>query len=183
MHQDVHDIVAEAAYLSIAIRLSKTIFRFEFPEPGQQWDIDQDNTEPGIYNASKAARDDELQHGGRGATSSTMTSPSIARVHIVLWPNLQRWSPGRPAESDIAFDEDDDMVGQTVSTILNAQVAYYAGSLDDDEVRASHSILRYIEPREAVKTPWRTWLMTLALTLLAGVGATLLSARTSMAYT
>ncbi|KAK3336766.1 hypothetical protein B0T19DRAFT_396477 [Cercophora scortea] len=53
IYQDLHHIVAEAAYLSIAIRWSKNIFRFSTPLPGQPWDMDQAHVDDTIYNLSR----------------------------------------------------------------------------------------------------------------------------------
>ncbi|KAK3694856.1 hypothetical protein B0T22DRAFT_533829 [Podospora appendiculata] len=62
IYQDLHHIVAEAAYLSIAIRWSKNIWRFSTPLPGQPWDMDQAHVDDSIYEFSKkqVTRQDEL---------------------------------------------------------------------------------------------------------------------------
>lgn len=59
IYQDLHHIVAEAGYLSIGIRQSRTIFRFSWPEPGQSWDMDQDHSSGAVYDRSKAAAAEE----------------------------------------------------------------------------------------------------------------------------
>ncbi|AEO70216.1 uncharacterized protein THITE_2121333 [Thermothielavioides terrestris NRRL 8126] len=57
IYQALHAIVAEAAYLSIGIRWSRNIFRFSLPYPGEPWDMDQEQVDNAVYNASEAARD------------------------------------------------------------------------------------------------------------------------------
>ncbi|KAK0731391.1 hypothetical protein B0H67DRAFT_549168 [Lasiosphaeris hirsuta] len=43
LHQDLHNIVSEAAFLSIGIRWSHYIFRFDWPLLGQGWEKNQEN--------------------------------------------------------------------------------------------------------------------------------------------
>lgn len=43
LHQDLHNIVSEAAFLSIGIRWSHHIFRFDWPLVGQGWEKTQEN--------------------------------------------------------------------------------------------------------------------------------------------
>ena len=120
VHQDLHDIVAEAGFFSIAIRWSKTIFRFTAPAPGEYWELDQRDAEPGVFAASKAAAEKEWEqtrdrrtcipdavpaaaHGSEpnGGTSTTggqqqagYSRPMlVAKVQIVQWPQLERWAP------------------------------------------------------------------------------------------
>ncbi|KAL2165341.1 hypothetical protein VTH06DRAFT_638 [Thermothelomyces fergusii] len=55
VYQDLHAIVAQAGYLSLGIRWSKTIFHFSSPVPGTVWDNDQTNADDRLYRASEAA--------------------------------------------------------------------------------------------------------------------------------
>jgi hypothetical protein len=54
-YQELHAIVSEAGYLSIAIRRSQNIFRFSFPFPGEVWDLDQQDVDDTVYKISTAA--------------------------------------------------------------------------------------------------------------------------------
>jgi hypothetical protein len=56
LHQSLHNIVSRAAYLSICIRLSPTIFHFVDVSPGTPYDYDdQHNLNSEIYTKSKEA--------------------------------------------------------------------------------------------------------------------------------
>ncbi len=58
VYQNLHDIVAEAGYLSIGIRRSRDVFRFSLPYPGERWNLGQqqaDNAAYAVYKASEVA--------------------------------------------------------------------------------------------------------------------------------
>lgn len=56
-HQDIHAIVSEAGYFSIACSWSKDIFRFSTPFLGQSWDLDQAHFDDGPWKLSKTMAD------------------------------------------------------------------------------------------------------------------------------
>ena len=55
IYQDIHHIVAEAAFLHIGTRWSGDIFRFTSVIPGQPWAIDQQNADSEVFERSRAA--------------------------------------------------------------------------------------------------------------------------------
>lgn len=58
VHQKLHNIVAEAAWLANGTSFSRSCFWAEFPRPGQPWDIRQEHvTEVNWKASSQAARD------------------------------------------------------------------------------------------------------------------------------
>jgi hypothetical protein len=62
VYQDLHHIVAEAGFLAVGIRHSRTIFRFSWPVLGLNWDSkEQNHAEGDVYDLSKemAAIEDE----------------------------------------------------------------------------------------------------------------------------
>ena len=68
VYQKLHNIVTEAAFLSIGIRWSPDIFRFVWPIPGQSYDGDhEDSISDDLYNESKesARRLDEARQSER----------------------------------------------------------------------------------------------------------------------
>ncbi|KAK4458802.1 hypothetical protein QBC42DRAFT_313410, partial [Cladorrhinum samala] len=60
-HQDIHAIVSEAGYFSIARSWSSDIFRFSTPFLGQSWDLDQAHFDDGPWKLSKAMADTKYQ--------------------------------------------------------------------------------------------------------------------------
>ncbi|KAK0630039.1 hypothetical protein B0T17DRAFT_615746 [Bombardia bombarda] len=132
IHQDVHDIVAEAGYLSIGTRWSKDIFRFSWPLPGQPWDLDQRHYDEDIYNRSKAAADklDSLtrqrweseRQGKAGAPAEPVESTSSYYVrqaraslaNALLLNPLQGNSQSPPDDAAIAAANEPAMQGDAV---------------------------------------------------------------------
>jgi hypothetical protein len=62
-YQELHNLVSTAAYLSLCIKLSSTIFTFNDVSPGTYWD-DKDyyNLEAGLYAESQQATVADYQH-------------------------------------------------------------------------------------------------------------------------
>ncbi|KAK3388880.1 hypothetical protein B0T20DRAFT_385801 [Sordaria brevicollis] len=56
-HQDIHDIVAEAGYFNIAMRLSRDVFRFNWPLPGDGWSTEIENVDDVPFEISRAWAD------------------------------------------------------------------------------------------------------------------------------
>ncbi|KAK0631757.1 hypothetical protein B0T14DRAFT_572988 [Immersiella caudata] len=107
MHQELHHIVAEAGYLSIGIRRSRDIFRFNWPVPGQPWELDHDNTdeENTIFNRSKEASesvDKEAKKVWEARKEEEATGVNIPdayhRPSIWDWLLLSRSHAGAPAQ-------------------------------------------------------------------------------------
>jgi hypothetical protein len=164
IHQDLHHIVAEAGYLSIAIRWSKTIFRFVTPLHGQQWELEQDNADNDAYEASKGA-------ATAAAGPEASQAPSlIAKVQIVQWPQLQRWA----AVGDLDADDDyDEGAGETVSCIMRSRVVYYAGVVGDtaDAAERVPGLARYVRTMKTRRLARRAGVAALAVLLGVAVVA------------
>ncbi|KAK3500830.1 hypothetical protein B0T13DRAFT_433271 [Neurospora crassa] len=60
-HQDIHDIIAESGYFNIAIRLSRDIFRFNWPLPGDGWSLEVENVDDVPFEISRAWADKHEQ--------------------------------------------------------------------------------------------------------------------------
>ncbi|KAK4174753.1 hypothetical protein QBC36DRAFT_356515 [Triangularia setosa] len=64
-HQKIHDIAAQAAYLSLHMALSKDIFRLSAPFLGQAWTVDQNHVDGRVFDASRKAvayREEQERH-------------------------------------------------------------------------------------------------------------------------
>ncbi|KAL1838114.1 hypothetical protein VTJ49DRAFT_3019 [Mycothermus thermophilus] len=63
LYQDLHDIIAEAAFLSLGIRWSRDIFYFKWPTPGEVWETDQEALNREMFKTSERAaeRYDRIQ--------------------------------------------------------------------------------------------------------------------------
>lgn len=166
VHQDLHHIVAEAGYLSIAIRRSRTVFRFDTPLLGNQWEFDQHNADNDLYMASKEAATLEA---GLAATDP----PSlVAKVQIVQWPQLQRWK----ALGNLDAQDEEDGMGETVSMIMHSKVVYYAGGVSDaaDAVEDVPTLAQYVRTRRARRSLRRALdiaLVSLVVIAFLGAGA------------
>ncbi|KAK1767088.1 hypothetical protein QBC33DRAFT_570048 [Phialemonium atrogriseum] len=195
VHQDLHHVVAEAAYLSIAIRWSGSIFRFVTPLPGQQWELDQDNVDNDVYEASKAAAVAAMpaaaaapMQKGDGAGAETKGNLAaqpwlLAKVQIIQWPELQRWTPvGDPAAADPSFpDGDGDPgpgAGETVSSIMRSRVVYYAGVTGDeaDAAEAVPELADYVRGLRAARRRRRVRPFALGAAAAAAAAAAVVAA-------
>lgn len=185
VHQDLHNIVAEAGWLTNGMRVSKSVFWVQFPNPGDLWDIHQEHATDSMWNGSKAAaaRHDALAlakwtmrmetewiqtYGGqamdigwRREYEKQIPPPRqprrSAKVQIVLWPWINQYSPVRP-KSDGDLNS-----GEIITQIVKAQVVYYAGDdSDEGEMRERLTLEDHI--RESKR--WTTSDMMLYLLVL-----------------
>ncbi|KLU87842.1 hypothetical protein MAPG_06833 [Magnaporthiopsis poae ATCC 64411] len=119
IYQELHDIIAEAAYFSICIRLSHTIFKIEYPEPGEKWELTYGQLEEKhIYRKSKMnAQDHDARQGHPSAR--------VAKVKVVAWPEIKRHEPLGSVE-DYGAE-----AGERVALVSRCEVAYYFGRSDD----------------------------------------------------
>lgn len=60
-HQEAHDIIAEAGYFNIAMRLSRDVFRFNWPLPGDAWSTEVENVDDVPFDISRAWADKHEQ--------------------------------------------------------------------------------------------------------------------------
>lgn len=60
-HQEIHDIIAEAGYFNIAMRLSRDVFRFSWPLPGDGWSTEVENVDDVPFEISRAWADKHEQ--------------------------------------------------------------------------------------------------------------------------
>lgn len=165
VYQDLHHIVSEAGYLSVAIRQSRTIFRFTWPHPSQLWDHDQHNAAPGVYELSKEVaelQDEETEkqwlkkqkkpqekktpdHDQEPEHPVFYPHPRAALVQITMAPCLHRFI----AHKDIGEPD-----GHTESRLAHAQVAYYSGFADPshEDAESYPSLGEFISDCR-----WRAW--------------------------
>ncbi|KAK4105689.1 hypothetical protein N658DRAFT_492173 [Parathielavia hyrcaniae] len=145
IYQDLHTIVAEAGYLSLGTRWSRNIFRFSLPSPGQVWDIDQENVDGTVFEASQAAsivadraaearwraeqsgrrrdgaRRADTDNGGQG--NRLWRQPSrIAKVQIVLWPMLERFETTEQLDPETGVPD-----GERVTSVFKSRAVYFNG--------------------------------------------------------
>ncbi|KAJ4388351.1 hypothetical protein N0V85_007649, partial [Neurospora sp. IMI 360204] len=60
-HQEIHDIIAESGYFNIAMRLSRDVFRFNWPLPGDAWSFEVENVDDVPFEISRAWADKHEQ--------------------------------------------------------------------------------------------------------------------------
>ena len=172
IHQEVHHIVAEAAYLSVGMRWSKTIFRLRTPLPGETNDgREQQHVDGHVWDQSEAAakqEDQELEAAWRAEQTAKPTGeqaddatafflPSrIAKVQIVAWPSLQRFAPGSPdgnlperkgkskgKSKSKAVNRPRIRHGEYRSWLFKAAVVYYSGRVSAEyDGEEAHPTLR-----------------------------------------
>ncbi|TPX19060.1 uncharacterized protein E0L32_011221 [Thyridium curvatum] len=71
IYQELHNIIAEAGYLSTCMAWSPSIFQFSLPNPGQPWDLGQEHIDSTPYNTSRrlAIRHDQKTESAAGEAS------------------------------------------------------------------------------------------------------------------
>ncbi|KAK7743619.1 hypothetical protein SLS53_004154 [Cytospora paraplurivora] len=149
VHQELHDIVAEAGWFTNGMRVSKSIFWVQFPNPGDLWDIHQEHVTDNIWKSSKAAatrryeaeaarweadmlaewratnRCETVEPHWRQEYENLHPRPRetrrTAKVQIAMWPWIDQYSPVQP-KSDGNLNS-----GEKITHIVKAQVVYYAG--------------------------------------------------------
>jgi hypothetical protein len=120
IHQDLHALVSQAAYMSIGIRRSRDIFRFSSPFPGEVWDLDQEHVDDTIYKQSKALTDEadkaaERRHrarrrGSRQRAESPRPLTIGERGRALVTSLLNVITPPRnPAWGDVDEQDADDL--------------------------------------------------------------------------
>ncbi|KAK5663542.1 hypothetical protein OQA88_3973 [Cercophora sp. LCS_1] len=109
-YQEIHNIVAEAALLSIFIRWSRDIFRFDWPTLGLAWAVEQENYDSEFfkksYNENYKLRAeaikrvekklaDEAARAGQPPTWWAKKRGELAkrRANAVKWLEESNWSP------------------------------------------------------------------------------------------
>lgn len=144
MYQQLHDIIAMTGYASICMARSPSIFQFEFPEPGQQIDHDQDEVDhkyvfgPSLDRALRADIDAHTatNTSAKGSDPSRTAVPlnRIAKVKIVLWPTIHRYKPHwgtLGSQGKTVIDTRTEPNGATVVVLAKSQSVYYAGKNTD----------------------------------------------------
>ena len=126
VHQEVHNVVAEAAFLSNMMRRSSSIFDIKFPLPGEIWSLDQNQVHEKLFESSKEA--------GENYDKFQVTSNREGRVHIVLWPVVKRFTA---IGTTTGFANK----GERISSIIKAQAVYYMGR-DDEENTNLYAFIR-----------------------------------------
>ncbi|KAH8883839.1 hypothetical protein GQ53DRAFT_421488 [Thozetella sp. PMI_491] len=221
LHQDLHHIVAEAGYLSVGIRWSRSIFRFRTPLPGEtNDDREQQHIDEAIYKSSKVMADKQdsflqwrwLKDRAKAtkATNTTtektgeepvteeptpncrepaaiqehstavptptpakkflsrtpgskqkkepffMAPSRMAKVQIVLWPSLQRFSAGGPLGQSNIDPATSSAEGSYETWLFKAAVVYYLGRLGSQyELQEAHPALHEHVSRAHWNRLWR----------------------------
>ncbi|EFW99431.1 hypothetical protein CMQ_7799 [Grosmannia clavigera kw1407] len=158
MYQQLHDIIALAGYASICMAWSPSIFKLEFPEPGQQLDHSQDRVDDEyVFGPSlkRAIREDKNASKAANTPSKSVLKHDsalfnrIAKIKIVLWPAIRRYKPHwgmHSASGKRIIDGQSGPNAATVTVLTKSQNVYYAGkntgAADTDEglpTLAAHS--------------------------------------------
>lgn len=191
VHQQLHDIVAEAAWFTNGMRASKSIFWIQFPLPGELNDISHEHAIDDIWNRSKASsiahdkeakarwatkRDAEItkDHPGeaitearRAAYAAAKPPPHVrrtAKVQVAMWPFIKRFTPmGERDVGDGAYN-----TGETITQIMKAQCVYYNGDdADAADLEERRTLSEQIRSRRWAK--WFTLRAFLIYALIFGV--------------
>lgn len=114
-----------AAYLSIAIRLSKSVMLIRGDVPGEKYDEEgQDNVDHGLYLSSKEGvermldeRATAMQNRGEDVPDKEAYTP---RIKIAIWPSFKRFSAGNGQPGG-------ESTGFRVYDVSQSRVVYYWG--------------------------------------------------------
>lgn len=106
----LRNLVAEAAYLATAIRLSPTIFFASDVQPREEYDEDEHkNLDDEGYSRSKKAvvdsysRSRNAEAGGPAGGEKRWERTHRALTQIAIWPSIKRFLPGSGDEHDSAL--------------------------------------------------------------------------------
>lgn len=113
IYQELHSIVAQTGYLSIAFRISTKITVIEWTRPGEPYTLDQ---------VCLASRTPPSSDKTRSRKSSRCT-----RVMISLAPKVTRYSPKKSRSVE----------GQTLFTVMKPHVTCYLGRKQDGDDNAN----------------------------------------------
>jgi hypothetical protein len=133
LYQDLHDIIAQAGYLSICMAWSKSIFKFEFPYLGQRWEVYMNNFDDESYLRSKdaakiadAQTEVEASRKPNNEKDKYLNLSRVSKVKIAMWPVIKRYKPIGEAKGCGAPG------GAKISRICKAHVVYYWGLQSDE---------------------------------------------------
>lgn len=183
VHQELHNIIAQAAYISVCMAWSKSIFRFTFPETGQLWELEFDNYDDLVYQRSKdraeaydraqiekerraaAQRAAEEAAAGAAAGQGQENPPVVQAVNDYLQPPLRAarvkivlWplvERFAPLSDAAGYGA---IGGDKISRLLPAQVVYYAGREDAaGEMAERYPLLDHVEHLKKERGVRRFW--------------------------
>lgn len=112
LYQQLHEIVAAAGFVAIAVRLSRSITRIEWLEPGEAYSFGPVSLSHDIYKDSLRRAKSEGKRNGRDYDF-------CPRVGISVTPNVTRHAPGH-------FNG---RAGQAVYKVFKPHAVYFAGYL------------------------------------------------------
>lgn len=170
VHQDLHQLVSEAAYLAVLMQRSASIFRLGWPEPGDMWDNNQaqDAASEGVYLASRSVVESAED---KASATDVFAQPLVAKVKIVLWPRVERWRRVGAGGEEL---------GEEVYEVIKSQCVYYCGRADNDAdvSEASPTLREYVSTvekarRRVTASGLERWLwvcLMLGILLALGVG-------------
>ncbi|CAK7239881.1 MAG: hypothetical protein STHCBS139747_001316 [Sporothrix thermara] len=133
-YQRLHDVVALAGYASLCMAWSTSVFQVEFPQPGMAWSVDQEReADEHVYASSRAKA---LAASGPNAAVSEKDATRdrkdwesgfiyAARVKIVMWPRITRFTP--------EWDGRHTIVRRATAAIMSKShnAYYYSGRVTD----------------------------------------------------
>ncbi|KAL0935225.1 uncharacterized protein CTRU02_209816 [Colletotrichum truncatum] len=133
IYQSLHDSLTYAAWLSVNIRLSSSVLRFTWLQPGERYLPDQVELCAGLHGNSRSDKpghqsDQELEYAVASPSRFERRKPSLtrlARVMISVVPRVQRYR--------VVNSGSGEPIGHTVTNLVDPRVVYYYGLQDDTE--------------------------------------------------
>lgn len=140
IHQALHSCIAEAGYMSLAMRCQKrTIVRFNWPDVGDTWDLqmNQDQEAAGVYAESKALLEEEDD-----------VDRLLGKVKVVLWPSIDTVTRVKPDEGFRS--------GTFTTKVMKSQVIFYAGydGGENELLESEQSLEEYVQEVVAERRSW-----------------------------
>lgn len=196
VHQQLHNIVAEAGWIANGLAFTRSCFWIDFPQPGQLWDVRQEHVTDVVWKASKSHADyndvDDLDGKVRAWRRERQ------RVYNALVddhkPALAVWSRNtyerdhprprlirRTAKVQIAmwpffersypFRQElvsgDFNLGDSTTVLQKAQVVYYAGNdADAGEQEENITLQQYLDSYKRKRSIFRRPLAWIIILLL-----------------
>jgi hypothetical protein len=148
VYEKIHDLVAYAGWVNVALQTSDSIVSFDWEKPGDPYTIHQVNLHHGVFEYSKVRTEQQLQKAGHTADDHT------ARVKISVVPQITHFIPGKNGLVE----------GRASVRLMRSHVVYYQGLVDEREDYESHpSLADYIRQEKGAQK--RSQQMTFLLVL------------------
>lgn len=175
VHQQLHNIVAEAGWIANGLAFTRSCFWIDFPQPGQLWDVRQEHVTDIVWKASKSFADyndavdldDKMSAWRRdrstayralvddpkpalGAWSRSTYERDHPRPHAIRRTAKVQISMWPFFERSYPFRQElvsgDFNLGESTTVLQKAQVVYYAGNdADAGEQQEDVTLQQYLE--------------------------------------